>query len=561
MYLSMYRKIIKAGPVSLAIALPADWIKKNRLESGVEIKVEENQNKLIISTEELQKKEKIKIKYDEFLMDDMLEKIFWEQYQQIIIYDETRLPKNLVQKIITLPGFEIIEESDTSITIERILEPSTKTPENITKRCYFLINDALNQNPPKIDKNVKELLDIAKLFRQESRETHLLIELINSIGSIDKRIYDDAYVRFKNTFRSVMEQKLRFKKDQAKELSEFFNQIDLVFQEYFNNNKKALDIAKLYNAFQTLRLLNNEIIKRQSIEILTELQQSKTKKRYTIGICLKNQSNEFWGNEVLSGIKDKIESHKDVEVIIKYPLTDFGVEEQNNILKKYIQKNVDLIIYAPVDPKKLESTLKNINHSKIPLIILDTDLEIRDIKYTYIGFNNYQGGKLTAEYLQTKLRKKNNIIILEGHLKGNFSRRVDGFIKIIGKEHVKILSGDFTGSIAYEKIKEYAQNEKINAIFATSDNMAIGAAQALTEMKIKIPVCGFDATKEGIKAIKNKAIISTINTNPKKLGELAIQTAHDILSGRTVPERIEYDIELVINNSKIVKELYEPAEI
>ncbi len=46
----MNRKILQAGPVTLAISLPMDWVKKFRLEKGQELDVEQKGNALRIST-------------------------------------------------------------------------------------------------------------------------------------------------------------------------------------------------------------------------------------------------------------------------------------------------------------------------------------------------------------------------------------------------------------------------------------------------------------------------------------------------------------------------------
>ena len=76
----MIRRLIKAGPISLATSLPVEWIKKNKLKAGSEIKIQENQNTLTISSQIEAADNSIKIKYDELLIDNMLEKLFWENY-------------------------------------------------------------------------------------------------------------------------------------------------------------------------------------------------------------------------------------------------------------------------------------------------------------------------------------------------------------------------------------------------------------------------------------------------------------------------------------------------
>jgi len=541
----MIRKLVRAGPTSLSTSLPVEWIKKNNLKAGSEIRIQEQQNNLIISPEKIIEEKKISIQYDEVLFDDMLEKLFLENYSKISIYNTKNLPKTLINKIHILPGFEIIEESPNQITAERILELSAKNAGNLIKRCYFLIKYSLEKNPVQFEKDLDELLFIAKLYGQESKEIELLISFIECVRNIKERIHDDTFARLRSMYQSIYDQRFRFKHEKAKELFAVFEKIDVIFIDYFKDSKQNVVLAQTYHAFIILKNLNKEITRKQGIEILTKIEEKRNQRLHTVGVCLKNQSNEFWGIEVPNGIKSAYKNDSDMNIVIKYPLTDFNVEQQQKILEKFIEDKVDVIIYAPIDPKAMQTTLKQINKNKISLIILDTDLELPEIKYKYVGFNNYKGGKLTAEYLLQKLKNKNNLVVLEGHLKGNFSERVNGFVNKVGKQNVHIIPGEFTGSTAYEKIKEYAKSNKINAIFATSDNMALGAAQAMKELNRKILICGFDATNEGRKAVEKGELLSTINTNPEKLGELAIQTAHDIINSRAIPDRIEYDIELI----------------
>ncbi|GAH38380.1 unnamed protein product, partial [marine sediment metagenome] len=189
-------------------------------------------------------------------------------------------------------------------------------------------------------------------------------------------------------------------------------------------------------------------------------------------------------------------------------------------------------IQAPLFGWLARDSLKAINKAKIPLMVLDTDLDLEDINYYYLGFDNYQGGYYTGEYLRKYLSKKSSILILSGHLKGNFTDRVKGFKKAVGKEHKITLSkGEFIGSVAYEKVLSYVKENNVDAIFATSDNMALGTLSALKKIGKKVLVCGFDATSKGKRQLRSGKLLSTVNTKPKKLGSLGVQLVRDLITG------------------------------
>ena len=75
--------------------------------------------------------------------------------------------------------------------------------------------------------------------------------------------------------------------------------------------------------------------------------------------------------------------------------------------------------------------------------------------------------------------------------------------------------------------------------------MAIGAIKALKTLGKNIPVCGFDMTEEGKNALDRKELLTTVNTKPREMGMLAVQTMDNLLNKKTVVDKIEYNIEIV----------------
>ena len=253
----------------------------------------------------------------------------------------------------------------------------------------------------------------------------------------------------------------------------------------------------------------------------------------------------FWDQEVKGSIMEVSKNYPDMELIFDSPLIDMDVKTQDKILQRFIEQKVDGIIFAPGYPKIIPKTIEKINKQNIPLLILDTDLET-DHKYVYIGFDNYQGGYLTGEYLKKKLKKNSKILTLKGYTTGNSVRRVDGFKDAIGKGHkIDMIQAHFQESEAYEKTLKYLKKNDIDAIFATSDNMTMGVIKAVEELKKKVLIAGFDWTEEGKEAMKQKKIISDISSKPRELGALGVQTMNDMLNKKTVAERIEYKVKLI----------------
>jgi ribose transport system substrate-binding protein len=177
---------------------------------------------------------------------------------------------------------------------------------------------------------------------------------------------------------------------------------------------------------------------------------------------------------------------------------------------------------------------------------------MKNKNYSFIGFNNYEGGYVTGINLLNKLsedikeNKKLKILLIEGYPFGTSPQRVKGFQDAIGNNAlIKKIKGEFQQSVSYSKSLKFLEKEHVDAIFATNDTMAIGALNATKSLGLKIPICGFDMTEEGLKAIEQKEFLSTINTKPHFLGELAAKQIIDLLYKKNAPKKTEYDIELV----------------
>lgn len=548
----MFRKISKTGPASLTISLPVKWVKKHNLKQGEFLEVKEANNKLIISSDIGEKTETIKIKYNEILIENMLEKLFLESKSTIIIESETKIPKTIIHLVNQFPGFKITELSNKKAVINRVLKPTLNKPQALLRRNYFVLKEALTHNPPKFSSDLLDNIFLLQLLQERPKEIFIIKELYNVLQNIKNPIYDDAYALFKLLFNKIYLQKYKFSSEDTKKILNILSKTEELFKEYFKKTKRPLQISQIYYCVQLLNQLHKEIIYKQSITELSKSNEMKTKK-FKVGVCLKNQSNQFWAGDVKESMEKTSLENKNIEFIFNSPLTDFNVKSQEKILNKFISKKVDGIILAPVIPKTMKKTIRKINKLKIPLLILDTDIELEEMKYTFIGFDNFKGGKITGNYMKKFIKEGSHILILKGHLKGNFEERVTGFKTAMGNKYkfsTKI--GEFQESVSFEKTLSFVKKNKIDAIFATSDNMAIGAIKAMEKLGRKIPVSAFDWTEEGKRIMQEGEIISDVNSKPKKMGVLAVQTMNDLLNKKIVANRIEYDIEFIKQSSKKV---------
>jgi ribose transport system substrate-binding protein len=80
----------------------------------------------------------------------------------------------------------------------------------------------------------------------------------------------------------------------------------------------------------------------------------------------------------------------------------------------------------------------------------------------------------------------------------------------------------------------------LKAVFATNDQMALGAVEAIAarNMKGKVLVVGVDATAEAVRAIQDGRLAADIAMHPEALGGKSVEAAIQATKGQQIQARI-----------------------
>jgi phosphate uptake regulator len=136
----MQRKVIKQGPSTMMISLPAPWVKENNIKKGSEIALEIVNNQLVISTKaaQLEKKAVLHIK-DEYL-DRMLMVKYREGYDEIKVhYENSAVIEQIRDTLRYLLGFEIVDQTAKSCTIKNLSEGSDEDYPTMFRRMMQIM--------------------------------------------------------------------------------------------------------------------------------------------------------------------------------------------------------------------------------------------------------------------------------------------------------------------------------------------------------------------------------------------------------------------------------------
>lgn len=244
--------------------------------------------------------------------------------------------------------------------------------------------------------------------------------------------------------------------------------------------------------------------------------------------------------EVLKGIQDALEEEK-IDLIL-YKI-DKDEEMMDKILDIVQSKKVDGIVAVTMDISEHE--YQNLLSEDIPIVLADENTP--DFHSIYL--DDIKGAEIAINYLLELGHK--NIAFIDGLKDSQHGiNRLKGVKKALKLKDLKLSEellkfGDFHTEDGYHSMQEILKlpkKEWPTAVFAASDNQAIGVLEAMEEKGLKAPddiaVIGYDNI-ELAKYLK----ITTIGQPMYKLGHLAIEILLKAINGE-LEEKYNKELEL-----------------
>jgi ribose transport system substrate-binding protein len=292
---------------------------------------------------------------------------------------------------------------------------------------------------------------------------------------------------------------------------------------------------------------------------IAALQTPATAKTYTIAVIPKGTTHEFWKSINAGAVKAERELKSqgiDVKIIWKGPLREDDRDQQIQVVENFMTRRVSGIVLAPLDEQALAKPVANAVASKIPVVIIDSDLK-SDKYVSFVATDNYKGGVLAAEHLGKLLNGKGNVILLR-YAVGSASTeaRENGFLDTLKSKFpdLKLISSDQYAGATRETAYQASQNllnrfgREVDGIFCPNEPSTIAMTKALRDIGKaggKVKMIGFDAGSQSVEDMKNGDVQGLVVQNPVKMGYLGVVTMVKHLQGQKVPKRIDTGVVLV----------------
>jgi len=293
---------------------------------------------------------------------------------------------------------------------------------------------------------------------------------------------------------------------------------------------------------------------------------STSKNGQSLAAVLPTAANPYW-QEMQTGIEKGTKKLPDRwNLVARTGSEDTDVDEQINILNTIINsRNIDALIIGPASSSTIVPTVKKYNKNDIPVIVVDSELDSTALHENnahyevFIGSRNRQGGMKAARRIEEYIGSGKHPVGIIGGSTGHQTAiaRRNGFVSAAPNSwQIEIQNAGWDRKKANRVMRSFTQGDMPEAVFAASDQMALGAVDALKSMgipKSDWPILvGFDATEAGRDAVTRGELCATIAQQPSEIGRRAVDQARKLITTERseTGKRIMVDTHVVPKKAK-----------
>lgn len=280
------------------------------------------------------------------------------------------------------------------------------------------------------------------------------------------------------------------------------------------------------------------------------------KKKYNFVLITMDSMDQHWLS-VKAGAEDMAEELGDVSITFRAPADKTDPGEQVRMVEDAINQKADAILIAPLDATALKPVVEKAAESNIPVIDIDSPVDTDKIT-SFVATDNEKAARIAADTLADLIGGKGKVAIINHQPgAGTAMLRENGFKDQVQKKYpeIKIVttqysSGDKTKAMN-QALDIMTANPDLAGFYACNEGSTVGVAQAIKQKKAvgKIKLVGFDKSEDTINSINDGMIQATMVQNPYKMGQLAVQFAHDVLNDKEVEKLVDTGVTVITKDN------------
>ncbi len=280
---------------------------------------------------------------------------------------------------------------------------------------------------------------------------------------------------------------------------------------------------------------------------------AKPQYRYRIAVIPKGTSHDFWKSIHAGALQAKGE-RSGTQIIWEGPPKESMRYEQQQIIERFTSEGVSAIVLAPCDRKSLVPPVEGAIKRGIPVVIIDSGLELPDSiqqsdRYLgYVATDNRQGGVEAAKRIIELLKgKEHPKVLMIRYQTGSESteQREAGFRDTIRKvASIELIVPEDEAGATVESAQQVAErilsdHKDLDGIFVPNESSTTGVLRALEGLNRvgQVKLVGFDANADLVSALQAGKLHGLVLQDPFDMGYRSVLRAVDYLEGKPPKER------------------------
>ena len=208
---------------------------------------------------------------------------------------------------------------------------------------------------------------------------------------------------------------------------------------------------------------------------------------HTIGLVVSDIANPFY-SRMARLIEDKLFAENYHLVICS---TDENTKKEKNIIGLMRDKQFDGIIVS--SSQNMSNDFNQLLNEEFPFVMIDRKLA--DLKTNFVGIDNYDSTYKAMRHLVKAGYKKIAAFAVSPVYISSINDRCEGYVAALNKSGVAN-PASLLIEIPFENVKQSVKDEiirltqsddKIDAIFAINNKIAVACLEVFNELNIKIP--------------------------------------------------------------------------
>ena len=207
-----------------------------------------------------------------------------------------------------------------------------------------------------------------------------------------------------------------------------------------------------------------------------------------IGVSIPAATHGFMGglNWHAQEAEKRLEkAHPNIDIII---VTADGPADQASDLEDLVSvQKINALVVLPFESEPLTEPVKQVKATGAFITVVDRGLSEPGIEDIYLDGNNTEMGKISAQYMKSRLKSGDNIVILRGIPTVLDTERFDAFMAEIKDSGIKVLDNKFANwnrDDGFEVMQDFLSRfPDIKGVWAQDDDITLGVVEAVKQAK------------------------------------------------------------------------------